>query len=92
MIALKATGMEDLVRDGYNGILTEDNEKIYAMRLARFLKDATWQNFRYRELTACAVKSAQLYREEAVALKAEAYYNDVVAEYAMQRKGVYSWI
>lgn len=93
VIALNATGVEDLVKNGVNGILTEENVDSYARKLAGFLKDAAWQNFRYRALQKGAGESALLYREEAVALKAEHYYNDVVAEFAMQKKGnVQKWI
>ena len=86
VVALRASGVEDLVMDGDNGILTEENIEIYANKLAAFLKAAAWKNNQYNTLVQGALKSAWLYSEEAVALKAEHYYNVVVAEYEMQKK------
>lgn len=86
VVAVKATGVEDLVRDGENGILTEEDVGTYAYKLAGFLKSVAWGNTLYQTLSKGAARTAYYFREEAIALKAEHYYNDVIADYEMQEK------
>lgn len=74
VIAVKASGVEDLVDDGVNGILTREDAEEYADRLTDFLNGRDGDS-RYREMAGNAFQKAGLYREEAVALKAVHYYN-----------------
>jgi len=74
VIAVEASGVKDLVKSGFNGILTEENKEQFAGELDAFL-----QNAPIRERMAFyAAQSALAYREEAVALQAVHYYNSVI--------------
>ena len=84
VIAVRASGVEDLVDDGTNGILTQEDTEEYASRVAEFLNGAC--TYDTEEMSKNAYQKATLYREEAVALKAVHYYNSVIAENAMQKK------
>nr|WP_300819646.1 glycosyltransferase [uncultured Acetatifactor sp.] len=93
VIAVKASGVEDLVDDGVNGILTGEDTEEYAARVTEFLKEACggMEEMPYRkaccsQMSENALQKAALYREEAVALKAVHYYNSVIAENAIQKK------
>ena len=81
VIAVKASGVEDLVDDGVNGILTGEDSQEYAAKVTEFLEEAC-----HSRMSENALQKAALYREEAVALKAVHYYNSVIAENAMQKK------
>ena len=92
VIAVRASGVEDLVDDGVNGILTEEDSREYAEKVTAFLESldsdccAGQSQEAYRQMSANAYRKGVLYREEAVALKAVHYYNSVIAENAMQKK------
>ncbi len=92
VIAVRASGVEDLVDDGVNGILTEEDSREYAEKVTVFLESldsdccAGQSQEAYRQMSANAYRKGVLYREEAVALKAVHYYNSVIAENAMQKK------
>ena len=81
VIAVKASGVEDLVDDGVNGILTGEDSQEYAAKVTEFLEEAC-----HSRMSENALQKAALYREEAVALKAVHYYNSVIAENAIQKK------
>lgn len=84
VIAVRASGVEDLVDDGVNGILTGEDTQEYAARLMDFLNgEGTYDA---KEMAKNAFQKGTLYREEAVALKAIHYYNNVIAENAIQKK------
>lgn len=88
VIAVKASGVEDLVDDGINGILTGEDTEEYAVRLTDFLKgteDADPE--RHISMSKNALQKATLYREEAVALKAVHYYNKAYEEKVGTRNG-----
>ena len=97
VIAVRATGVEDLVEDGADGILTEEDTSEYAAKVAEFLEGVpayecdesrpeTILNIRNKKMAENALQKAFLFREEAVALKAIHYYNSVIAENAAQQK------
>ena len=74
VIAVEASGVKDIVKSGYNGILTAEDTEQFAGELASFL-----ENGQIRErMEVCARQSALAYREEAVALRAVHYYNSVI--------------
>lgn len=83
VIAVRATGVEDLVDDGINGILTKEDPREYAEKVTEFLNHAAAAG---PQMSVNALQKGILYREEAVALKAVHYYNSVIAENAMQKK------
>lgn len=99
VIAVKASGVEDLVDDGVNGILTGEDTEEYARAVAAFLDsvsessadsagsvDKAVSYVSYQEMSENAFQKGNLYREESVALKAVHYYNSVIAENVTQKK------
>ncbi|MCM1189101.1 MAG: glycosyltransferase [bacterium] len=74
VLAIRASGVEDLVTDGVNGMLTgEDNEK-YADMILHFLDPA----FDRAAMAENALHTGLSYREDAVARRALEVYNEVV--------------
>lgn len=106
VIAVRASGVEDLVDDGINGILTREDKAEYAEAVADFLGETFPEGSRnhmgaeavqrtgqesihklfYHQMSENAFQKGNLYREEAVALKAVHYYNRVIAENAARKK------
>lgn len=88
VIAVKATGVEDLVEDGVNGILTGENTEEYAGRLAQFLRTVPERSAEggltkspmYQSMAENAFRTGTLYREEMVAFNALRYYNSIIEE------------
>lgn len=76
VLAVRASGLEDLVQDGRNGFLTLENPQIFAAQLAACLKGAC----DVRAMGENALHSAESCREEAVAMKAVRYYNYVIEQ------------
>lgn len=81
-LAVEASGVSDLVRSGYNGILTSENREAYSGVLADFLEG----RYDTSALRQNALRTAEEYREESVALRAVRYYNRVVAEHTALQK------
>lgn len=75
VIAVRASGVEDLVQNGENGILTEENTKEYAVRLTGFLREKQTRN----RLAENACTAGLAFREEEVAREAIRRYNEVIA-------------
>lgn len=76
VIALDATGVRDLVRNGRNGFLCPEDTACFAGKMLNFVSDCTLKE----ALSQNAFSSALEYREEAVAKKAVGLYNNVIAE------------
>lgn len=74
VIAVRASGVEDLVEDGKNGFLTIEEPHVYAAQLTAVLKGV----YDRQTLEDNAGRSAESYREDAVARKAVRYYNVIV--------------
>lgn len=69
--AIHATGVDDLVRDGYNGRLTDENTESYTNAVLDYLTGRD----NNRTFSAQAYQTALQYRQEAVAQKAFSLYN-----------------
>lgn len=83
VIALDATGVSDLVADGQNGLLCmEENSDVFAQKVLDYVTDSRLSGL----LSEGALKSAEEYREEAVAQKAIRIYNSVIAEYRAEKE------
>lgn len=82
VIAVRASGVEDLVQDGENGILTGEDTKEYAEKLTRFLCDGKMR----ARLSENACRAGLSFREEEVAHEALRRYNEVIAERERQSK------
>lgn len=84
VIAVKATGVEDLVEDGFNGILTGEDTEEYARKLTGFLENicisgqSEERNEIVRTMSENAYRTGILYREEMVAFQALRYYNNII--------------
>ena len=81
VLAVEASGVSDLVKSGYNGILTPEDQETYTAMLADFIESGSDRKM----LEYNAARSAKEYREEAVALRASHYYNRIVAEHASHK-------
>lgn len=75
VLALRASGVEDLVTDGVNGMLTGEDTGEYADMLQRFLAD----HFDRGAMAANAYLTGLNYREDAVARRAIQVYNEIAA-------------
>lgn len=74
--ALDATGVSDIVADGENGFLSDEDLDCYSDKILDFLNGCVDRN----KLETNAKKCALEYQEEAVAKKAVRLYNKVIAE------------
>lgn len=81
VLAVEASGVSDLVKSGYNGMLTPEKPETYTAMLADFIDGDPARKM----LEDNAYRSAEEYREEAVALRASYYYNRIVAEYVSRK-------
>lgn len=76
VIALRASGVEDIVTDGKTGLLTEENPDSFARAIGRFLSDTTFRN----ELSRNAFGESLSFREEMVAAEALRRYNESIVK------------
>lgn len=74
VLAVRASGVEDLVDTGVNGILTEEDREAYAETLLDFCRGRLNRAL----LSENAYAAGLLYREETVAQEAARVYNEVV--------------
>lgn len=74
VLAVRASGVEDLVDTGVNGVLTEENREAYAETLLDFCQG----QLNRAQLSENAYMSGLLYREETVAQEAAHVYNEMV--------------
>lgn len=74
VVAVEASGVKDLVKSGFNGILTEENTEQFAGELDSFLRNAPIRE----RMALYAGQTALAYREDTVALRAVHYYNSVI--------------
>lgn len=70
VIAVDASGVRDIVKDGVNGYLTREDAGEFAAQTAAVLSE----NAKYQKLCEGAGRMAESYREERVAKAAELYY------------------
>ncbi len=83
VLAVRASGVCDLVRSGYNGFLTDEDTGKYAAVLNAFIKG----RYDRQTLRENALRTALKYREEAVAMRAVHYYNDIIQRECSVRRG-----
>ncbi len=74
VLAVRASGVEDLVADGVNGMLTEEDRESYSKALLRFCA----ADFPRAEMAENAFRTGLEYREEAVAKEAARRYNEII--------------
>lgn len=77
VLALKATGVSDLVVTDENGMLCEEDQTAFSDNMLRFVSDRTYA----KQLICGASKTTEEFCEEAVAQKAVRLYNSIIAEY-----------
>ena len=76
VIAVDATGVSDLVEDGVNGFLCPEEIDVFAQKILDFIMYQSIAD----TLSKGAERTAQEFRQEAVALKAIQLYNRVIAK------------
>lgn len=74
VLAVRASGVEDLVDTGVNGILTDEDRSTFAETLLDFCQG----RINRAQMSENAYMSGLLYREETVAQEAARVYNEVV--------------
>lgn len=74
VLAVEASGVEDLVEDGVNGILTGEDRNEFAQRMLDFCEGRPDR----KRLAENAYASGLRYREETVALEAARVYNEML--------------
>ncbi len=79
VVALRASGVEDLVEDGVSGYLCPEEEDAFAEQLLRILQSEPLRD----DLGEGAFRAALRYREDAVAEMAVRIYTDTCRQYAM---------
>ncbi len=79
VVAVKASGVEDLVEDGVSGYLCPEEEAAFTEQLLRVLQNEPLRD----RLRTGAFEAALAYREVAVAQKAVRIYTDTCRRYAL---------
>ena len=74
VVAVRASGVHDVVKNGYNGMMVPESTDSWATVVTSLLSDAT----RLAELSVNSRTFAQTFSEEAIAKKVEALYQRVV--------------
>lgn len=90
VVAVRATGTRDMVQDGVQGILTDEDVPAFADSILRVLGDRKL----YARMAAAGPKRAQVLSSKAMAEKLEAEYMSLI-EYTSRRNrkwAVNSWI
>lgn len=83
VVALRASGVEDLVNDGVSGYLCPEEEEAFTEQLLRVLQNEPLRD----RLRIGAFETALQYREDAVAEKAVRIYTGTCRQYAMAQAG-----
>lgn len=83
VLAVDATGTRDIVENGVNGFMTEESSFAFAKRLEQMLTDGS-----LKRLEEGAVRTAAAYREEEIAARAVACYQDAIQVKQEVRQGL----
>ena len=73
IVAVKASGVEDIIKDGGNGFLTAEDTQEWAERILGLTEDGQVR----KKLTENGKETAEEYSEPRVALRAAEYYSEV---------------
>lgn len=79
VVAVHAVGVDDIVKDGVNGFLTQEDEEMYADKIFEALKSEN-----IRRMSAQAENTAENYRASRLAIYEEMLYNQCVREKRLQ--------
>ena len=77
VIAVRASGVEDLVTDGVNGYLMPENQDEFASAMLAFCGNGALR----RQMEEHAGRTGLTYREEAVAEEAVRVYNEIITNH-----------
>ena len=77
VVAIKASGVGEVVKDGINGYMTNDNVEEWARKISYILNNPK----QLEEMKQGAYMTAQSYSTEKVAEMAEAYYKQAISAY-----------
>ncbi|MGN0141030.1 MAG: glycosyltransferase [Roseburia sp.] len=75
VVAVEASGVRDIVKNGENGFMTEEDSLLWAKQAAELLQEKAT----YRRLCEGAKRTAEAYSENRIAELAEYYYEDTCA-------------
>lgn len=76
VVAVKASGVDDIVIDHYNGVSTMEDE----IEFADSIVDLLFNKEEYIKISAGAEQTANKYRAEEIAKKAEYFYRDAIIQ------------
>ena len=83
VVAVRAVGTDDIIENGVNGFLTEEEEETWADRVAEALSDER----RLKEMGRAALASAENYRASTLAIYEEMLYNQCIGAKKAEFKG-----
>lgn len=72
VVAVKASGVNDIVKDQVNGFITEEDEWEFSGAIHKLISNKK----HYEEAAAFAYNTAREYSNETIAIKAEEYYTE----------------
>jgi 1,2-diacylglycerol 3-alpha-glucosyltransferase len=85
VVAVKASGVNDIVKDQINGLTTEEDEKEFSGAIHKLLSNIK----HYEETTVGANNTAREYSNETIAKKAEEHYTEAIIkkgeQYALKK-------
>ena len=76
VVGVRAVGTDDIIEDGVNGFLTEEDEEMWACRAAELLESEDQLN----KMGRAALASAENYRASTLAIYEEMLYNQCVGQ------------
>lgn len=82
VIAVEATGVCDIVKNGENGYMTAEDEEVFAEKTAEVLNDNTLR----QQLKEGAKETAMRYRNDVVAGMAEHHYGQILLSQSWKRE------
>lgn len=74
VVAVKASGVNDIVKNQINGFITEEDEKEFSDTIHKLMSNKK----HYEETAAGAYTTAREYSNETIAQKAEEYYTEAI--------------
>jgi len=82
VVGVRAVGTDDIIEDGVNGFLTEEDEEMWACRAAELLESEDQLN----KMGRAALASAENYRASTLAIYEEMLYNQCICRKREERR------
>lgn len=74
VVAVKASGVNDIVKDQINGYITEEDERAFSGAIYKLMSNKKY----YEEVAVGATNTAREYSNDTIAKKAEVYYTEAI--------------